>query len=68
VIQCCHVHVNTCGSSSITEHYNRIKEKRGSNKIAIVAAARKQTHEGNLRYAEGRKKEPSGWMAERMTE
>jgi transposase len=39
MIQCVHVHVLNC-NSSITKHYNRIKETRGS-KVAIVAAARK---------------------------
>jgi transposase len=39
MIQCVHVHVLNC-NSSITRHYNRIKETRGS-KVAIVAAARK---------------------------
>ncbi len=41
LIQCAHIHVLNC-NSSITGHYNRIKETRG-NKIAIVAAARKLT-------------------------
>jgi transposase len=39
MIQCTHIHVLNC-NSSITRHYNRIKETRGS-KVAIVAAARK---------------------------
>ena len=39
MIQCAHVHVLNC-DSSITRHYKRIKETRGS-KVAIVAAARK---------------------------
>jgi transposase len=39
VIQCTHIHVLNC-DSSVTKHYNRIKETRGA-KIAIVAAARK---------------------------
>jgi transposase len=41
MIQCTHVHVLNCGSS-VTRHYNRIKETKGA-KIAIVAAARKLT-------------------------
>ncbi len=41
MIQCTHVHVLNC-NSSITRHYNRIKETKGA-KIAIVAAARKLT-------------------------
>ncbi|MHB1868050.1 MAG: transposase [Nitrososphaerales archaeon] len=41
LIQCTHIHVLNC-DSSVTKHYNRIKETRG-NKIAIVAAARKLT-------------------------
>jgi len=40
MIQCTHVHVLNCESSSITRHYNKIKESRGTN-VAIVAAARK---------------------------
>jgi len=39
MIQCTHIHVLNC-ESSVTRHYNRIKESRGS-KVAIVAAARK---------------------------
>ena len=39
MIQCTHIHVLNC-NSSITKHYNKIKETRGSN-VAIVAAARK---------------------------
>jgi transposase len=39
MIQCTHIHVLNC-DSSVTKHYNRIKETRGSN-VAIVAAARK---------------------------
>jgi transposase len=39
MIQCTHIHVLNC-NSSVTSHYNKIKESRG-NKIAIVAAARK---------------------------
>ena len=41
MIQCTHIHVLNC-ESSVTRHYNRIKESRGSN-VAIVAAARKLT-------------------------
>jgi transposase len=41
MIQCTHIHVLNC-NSSITKHYNRIKETKGA-KIAIVAAARKLT-------------------------
>ncbi len=41
MIQCTHIHVLNC-ESSITKHYNKIKETRGP-KIAIVAAARKLT-------------------------
>ncbi len=41
MIQCVHIHVLNC-NSSITKHYDRIKESRGA-KIAIVAAARKLT-------------------------
>ncbi len=41
LIQCAHIHVLNC-ESSVTKHYNRIKETRGA-KIAIVAAARKLT-------------------------
>ena len=40
MVQCAHIHVLNCDSSSITRHYKRIKESRGS-KVAIVAAARK---------------------------
>lgn len=39
MIQCTHVHVLNC-NSSISKHYNKIRETRGS-KVAIVAAARK---------------------------
>lgn len=39
MIQCTHIHVLNC-NSSVTKHYNKIKESRGSN-VAIVAAARK---------------------------
>jgi transposase len=41
MIQCAHIHVLNC-ESSVTKHYNKIKETRGP-KIAIVAAARKLT-------------------------
>lgn len=41
MIQCTYIHVLNC-ESSITKHYNKIKETRGP-KIAIVAAARKLT-------------------------
>jgi hypothetical protein len=40
MIQCTHMHVQYC-DSSIIRHYNRIKVRRGSSKIAIMAAARK---------------------------
>ncbi len=41
LVQCTHVHVRHCSSnSSITQHYNRIKARKGS-KVAIMAAARK---------------------------
>ena len=39
MIQCAHIHILNC-ESSVTRHYNKIKETRGP-KIAIVAAARK---------------------------
>ncbi|MGA2873899.1 MAG: IS110 family transposase [Nitrososphaerales archaeon] len=41
MIQCAHIHILNC-ESSVTRHYNKIKETRGP-KIAIVAAARKLT-------------------------
>jgi transposase len=44
MIQCTHVHVRYCDSSSITQHYNKIKARKGSNKIAIMAAARKMMY------------------------
>lgn len=40
LVQCTHVHVRHCSNSSITQHYNRIKARRGS-RVAIMAAARK---------------------------
>ena len=40
MVQCTHTHVRYC-QSSITMHYNKIKNRRRNNKIAIIAAARK---------------------------
>lgn len=40
MVQCTRVHVRHCANSSITQHYNRIKAKKG-DKIAVMAAARK---------------------------
>ncbi len=40
MVQCTRVHVRHCTKSSITQHYQRIKARKG-DKIAIVAAARK---------------------------
>ncbi len=57
MIQCTHIHVLNC-NSSITKHYNKIKETRGA-KIAIVAAARK-LDVCNLHDAEGRKSLQAG--------
>ena len=39
LIQCAHTHVRTC-NSSITRHYNKLRERKGV-KVATVAAARK---------------------------
>jgi len=40
MVQCTHTHVRYC-QSSITVHYNKIKNRKRNNKIAIIAAARK---------------------------
>lgn len=40
MVQCTHIHVRYC-QSSITVHYNKIKNRKRNNKIAIIAAARK---------------------------
>lgn len=40
MVQCTHTHVRYC-QSSITMHYNKIKNRKRNNKIAIIAAARK---------------------------
>ena len=40
MVQCTHTHVLYC-QSSITVHYNKIKNRKRNNKIAIIAAARK---------------------------
>ena len=57
MIQCAHIHVLNC-NSSITRHYNKIKETKGA-KIAIVAAARKLDVR-NLHDAEVRKSLQAG--------
>lgn len=40
MVQCTHTHARYC-QSSITVHYNKIKNRKRNNKIAIIAAARK---------------------------
>lgn len=40
MVQCTHTHVRYC-QSSITVHYNKIKNRKRNNKFAIIAAARK---------------------------
>jgi len=40
MVQCTHTHVRYC-QPSITVHYNKIKNRKRNNKIAIIAAARK---------------------------